>query len=80
MSNFFVDYNTGAGNFSVSGTLQDAMSAAEANIGYTQQSVTIMLNGLSVATLPWWGVEANEDDVVTADYGQFGFYGEWSMQ
>lgn len=80
MSKFYVDYNTGAGNFEFDGSLENAIKSAEADIAYTQQPVTIHSNGAEVARLPWWDVEANEDDVVTADYGQFGFYGEWSIQ
>jgi len=27
--------------------------------------------------LPWWGVVPTEDDIVTAKFGDYGFYGEW---
>lgn len=34
-------------------------------------------DGEKVAKLTWYGVTPGEDDVVTARFGDFGFYGEW---
>ena len=78
MGKYYVNYNTGAGNFEFEGTLDDAMKKAEEGICYTQQDVDIKNEeGNIVACLPWWGVEPEEDDYVTEQFGSFGFYGEW---
>lgn len=34
-------------------------------------------DGEDVAVLKWHGVQPEEDDVVTARFGDEGFYGEW---
>lgn len=76
---WYVDYGTGAGNFWFDGTLDEAKSAAEDGLCYTQSSVDIMDEEYNVcARLPWWGVQPSEDDEVTACFGSFGFYGCWS--
>jgi hypothetical protein len=60
-------------------TLDDAKAAAEEGLSYTQQPVKIinLATGEVAAELPWWGVPPTEDDVVTAQFGDYGFYGEW---
>jgi hypothetical protein len=78
MSKFFVDYNTGAGNFEYEGTLDEAKKAAEEGLAYTQQSVKIFENDEPVAILPWWGTQPEEDEIVTCQFGSFGYYGEWT--
>jgi hypothetical protein len=78
MKKYYINYNTGAGNFEFEGTLDDAKKKAEEGICYTQQDVYIKNEeGNIVACLPWWGVEPEEDDYVTEQFGSFGFYGEW---
>lgn len=81
MSKFYVNYNTGAGNEWVEGTLEEAMETAESGLAYTQTSVTIKdENGKDIAKLPWCGVSseyADEDEIITADFGDFGYYGGW---
>lgn len=75
---FYVNYGTGTGNEYIQGSLDDAKKAAEENLAYTQQSVRIQNeSGKDVAVLPWYDTEPEEDDVVTARFGESGFYGEW---
>lgn len=77
MKKYYINYNTGAGNFEFEGTLEEAMKAAEEGLCYTQQNVSIELDGEQVAYLPWWGAQPEEDEVVTCQFGSFGYYGEW---
>lgn len=75
---FYVDYQTGAGNFEFEGTIDEVMHEAVERVSYTQQNVIIYdENRKEVAILPWYGVQADGDDVITVDYSNFGFYGEW---
>ena len=60
------------------GTLEDAKKIAEDGLAYTQTDVKIQTeSGEDVAVLNWYGVQPEEDDVVTAQFGDYGFYGEW---
>ena len=77
MKKYFIDFNTGAGN-EYAETLEDAKRIAEANLVYTQQDVDIYEDDTLVTTLRWWGVQPEQDDVVTAQFGSFGHYGQWS--
>lgn len=78
MKKYIIDYGTGAGNREIEGTLEKAMKDAEQGLAYTQKNVEITtLDGEQVAYLPWYGVEPEEDDVVTCEFGASGFYGEW---
>lgn len=75
---YYVNYGTGAGNEYVEGTLDDAKKVAEDGLAYTQTDVKIQTeDGEDVAVLPWYGVVPEEDDVITASFGDFGFYEEW---
>jgi hypothetical protein len=38
------------------------------------------MNRQQVAYLPWWGVQPEENDVVTCQFGTYGFYGEWVIE
>lgn len=68
----------GKGNEEIEGTLEDAMRVAEEGLAYTQEPVRIQSeDGEDQAVLPWWGVVPTEDDIVTARFGDYGFYGEW---
>ena len=80
MGKYYVDYNTGAGNFEVEGTLEEAMTAANEGLCYTQQWVKIKENDEVVAQLPWYGIKPEEDNVITAQFGDYGFYGEWIVR
>jgi len=78
---YYIDYCTGAGNEWVDGTLEDAMKTAEEGLAYTQQPVIIFDEEHNeVARLPWWGVSPKEEDIVTALFGNYGFYGEWQYE
>ena len=77
MEKYLIDFNTGAGN-EYAKTLEDAKRIAEANLAYTQQDVEIYENDEVVARLPWWGTEPEQDDIVTTQFGVYGFYGQWS--
>lgn len=75
---YYINYGTGAGNEYVDGTLEDAKKVAEDGLAYTQTDVRIQTeDGEDVAVLNWYGVKPEGDDVVTARFGDFGFYGEW---
>jgi len=75
---YFVNYNTGAGNFIMTSDLEEVIKETIEGIGYTQKDVTIMGEYYNVvALLPWINRSATEDDIITADYGEFGFYGKW---
>ncbi len=75
---YYINYGTGAGNELVEGTLDEAKKVAEDGLAYTQTDIRIQTeHGEDVAVLNWYGVTPNEDDVVTAKFGDFGFYGEW---
>lgn len=76
---YFINYGTGAGNEYVEGTLDEAKKVAEDGLSYTQTDVKVQTeDGDDVAILKWYGVQPNEDDVVTAQFGDYGFYSEWS--
>ena len=57
------------------------MEEANKGLCYTQVPVSISIkDGCDdIAYLPWYGIEASEDDVITASFGKFGFYGEWRI-
>ncbi len=75
---YYINYGTGAGNEFVDGTLEEAKKAAEEGLAYTQEDVKIQTeDGEDVAVLKWYGVQPEEDDIVTARFGDEGFYGEW---
>lgn len=79
MKKYLINFLTYGEDLEFEGTLDDAKKAAENGISYTQESIAIKdaNTGDVVSTLPWWPVEPNEDDIVTARYGDYGFYGEW---
>ena len=83
MKKFLINFGTGAGE-EYAETLEEAKEIAEENATYTQCSITIEIpsnddeeENKVVAKLPWWSVQPGEDDEVTVDFGNFGFYGEW---
>ena len=78
MKKYYVNFGTGAGNQEVE-TVEDGMAYAGENASYTQQRIEIrrMEDEEVVAYLPWWGTKAEEDDAVTCNFGDYGFYGEW---
>lgn len=75
---YYINYGTGAGNEYVDGTLEDAKRVAEDGLAYTQTDVKIQTeDGEDVSVLNWHEMQPEEDDVVTARFGDHGFYGEW---
>jgi hypothetical protein len=78
---YIVNYGTGAGNYESNLDLNDLMHEASEYLSYTQTNVTIEdENGETVARLPWYGLPyfpEDEYEEVTADFGQFGYYGKW---
>lgn len=77
MERYLIDFGTGAGNL-FANTIDKAMQLAKEGLAYTALSVHITdTQGKTVATLPWYGLEPAEDDIVTAKFGTFGFYGGW---
>ena len=78
MEKYLINYNNGFTK-EVHGDLDFAIETAMSYIGYTQESITIseLKTGKIVATSYWYGILATEDYVVSFDFGEFGFYGEW---
>lgn len=78
----------GAGNGYTSNLpLSDLMDEVEDALGYTQEDVFIAELGaknylgeefeVPVAGLSWYGYAPASDEIVTASFGSFGYYGEW---
>lgn len=79
MKKYYINYNTGAGN-DTANTLKEAIETAVENAAYTQQPIIIENeDGIEVARLPWYGVKATDEDEVTVDFGDYGFYGTWEI-
>ena len=79
MGKYYINYNTGAGNKTIKGTLEEAIETAKNNATYTQENITIKdeKNNL-IATLRWYGVSPEVDQVDEQDiavrFGDFGYY------
>ena len=78
MKNYIVNFGTGRGNEEFD-TIEEAKEYVEQNLCYTQVSIDIVdrQKGEIVAVMLWWNVEPSKDDVVTAKFGDKGFYGGW---
>lgn len=74
--NYVVDYGTGL--YDQAESLDKAIEIAEANMTYTQKTITIEHNGLIVATSRWYGVAPEEDDNPIVAIGDWGFFAEWN--
>jgi len=76
---YTVKYNTGAGDFTIEGSLHEAMLAADDVVVYTQQPITIVdETGNEVARREWYGVLTGiEDAEDPIQFGEFGFYADW---
>jgi hypothetical protein len=73
-----VNFQTGARNKSGFRKIETAKCYAEEYCCYTQQNIIIENEyGKEVAYLPWYGTVPDQDDIVIAQFGNFGFYGEW---
>lgn len=81
MERYIINFNTGAGNIEVKGTIGKAIEEANKGLAYTQRSVTIeKIDGKTVACLPWYGTEPEEYEIVTEQFGSYGYYGEWVIE
>lgn len=75
-----IDYGTGVVQ-TVEGDLEAAKKAAVEGMSYTQENVKIFDEDDNlVAISRWYGVQPEEDDEVLADFGEYGFYGEWTEE
>lgn len=73
-----VNFGTGAGNYDSELELEELMEEVKENAAYTQIGIEILDESENqIAYLPWYGVKAEDEDNVTVDYGDNGFYGEW---
>lgn len=79
MKRYLIDFQNGFYEEVEANSLEHAMKITYDKLAYTRNSVHVknQEDGEDLAILPWYGVAASEEDVVTADYGKFGFYGEW---
>lgn len=78
MEKFTINYGTGVVEVVEVETLEEAQTIAVDSMSYTQESVKIEQNGEVVATSTWYGVAADEENEVLADFGEYGFYAEWN--
>ena len=78
-----INYGTGAGDETVNGTLEQAMKVADDGAAYTQRDIRIEdENSDLVALRHWWGVKYDPDESDETDiigFGDFGYYGEWTV-
>ena len=79
---YHIDYGTGVGNFDFTGTLEEAINEANKGLCYTQLPVSISIKNEieNIAYLPWYGIIPEDEDTVTAIFGNFGFYGGWEIK
>lgn len=80
---YLVNFGTGVGN-EYADTVEKAKEIAEEKATFTQASITIELVNDDdeevtevVAELLWSSMRATDEDEVTIDFGDLGFYGEW---
>lgn len=90
---YWVDYLTGAGDFEITGTLEEAKRAADDGASYTQRDILIykqikldgpgdLYDSELVCGRVWYGVELTEEDMTEDEdqyitFGSFGFYAPW---
>jgi len=90
---YYIDYNTGAGN-EFHNTLAEAKAAADKGAAYTQKPITIsavlrsyrdncITNSTDVARRNWYAEKfdpelyENGEESDVIQFGEFGHYGEW---
>ena len=80
---YLVNFGTGVGN-EYADTIEKAKEIAEEKATFTQASITIELVNDDdeevtevVAELLWSSMRATDEDEVTIDFGDLGFYEEW---
>lgn len=79
MKEYYINYNTGAGNEYYTGTIDEAKAVADAGAAYTQRDIDIYDGDTTVATRHWYGVAPDEEDEARdiIRFGSEGFYDEW---
>lgn len=80
---YYIKYNTGAGNIIITGTLEEAQTEADSSAAYTQKNIDICdSDGEIVATRRWYGVAPDEEDECgdIIRFGDSGFYDEWEVE
>lgn len=79
---YYIKYNTGAGDVIITGTLEEAQTEADSSSAYTQKNIDIYdSDGEIVATRRWYGVAPDEEDEERniIRFGDFGFYDAWEV-
>ena len=80
---YFINYHTGAGNQTITGTLEDAQKIADEGAAYTGADITIEdEDGNTVMIRCWWGVKFDPETDDSADpicFGDYGYYGDWQV-
>lgn len=76
---FYINYNTGAGNEWVTGTIEDAMKKADENATYTQETIAIEnANHDELAHRSWHGtLEFIDGEENPIKFGDSGYYSDW---
>lgn len=61
--------------------LKSAMEYVESNLSLTHSDATICdhLSGEVLARLPWHSVDPDPESVVTKEFINYGYYGEWRV-
>lgn len=81
MKTYNIKYHTGAGDETVTGTLEDAMRVADEGAAYTQKDITIEdSDGNEITRRVWFGTGYDPDSDSQQDpicFGGFGFYADW---
>lgn len=79
MKKYHVNFGTGAGNFDSDLPLNKLMKEVESQVAYTHKNVMIEDGETreDIACLPWNGRSPMKDEYVTAQFGNYGYYGEW---
>ena len=62
--------------------IDEAMAMADGEISYNQCSMSIMdEDGECLASRKWWGcLDGLEECENPVQYGEFGYYGDWSVE
>ena len=78
---YIINYHTGAGNQTITGTLENARQIADQGAAYTGKNITIEdETGVTVALRPWWPVPYSPDEGEQESpicFGDSGYYGDW---
>ena len=83
MKNWRIDYGTGAGNFKMTGEIEDVMKKADDGAAYTQESYVIIADDGETWIRSWSALEydpegedaESEDEIIS--FGKFGYFCPW---